>query len=47
MEAKLLHSKQIFGAEGGIRTPTELPPQDPESCVSANSTTSAKKEVFT
>jgi hypothetical protein len=34
-------SSRINGAEGGSRTPTALRPQDPKSCASASSATSA------
>ena len=38
----MLIYKDFLNAEGGTRTPIELPPQDPEPCVSTNSTTSAQ-----
>ncbi len=37
----LAKSNRISGAEGGSRTPTALRPQDPKSCASASSATSA------
>jgi len=38
---RLAKSSRISGAEGGSRTPTALRPQDPKSCASASSATSA------
>ncbi len=35
-----------FGAEDWTRTSTRLPAQEPESCVSTNSTTSAQVNIF-
>src|SRR5207302_8487633 len=39
-----LRRRGVGGAEERTRTSTGLPPPDPESCVSANSTTSARRQ---
>ena len=36
-----LETLDFTGAEGGTRTPTRIPPHDPESCASTSSATSA------